>query len=182
MTATNPPKYDSIAMLLHWVMAVLMILMVFFGEDLMEVEGEAAASTFLPSLHVSIGVAILVLTVLRLVWRLSNPPPPYPATMKVWEVTVSKVTHLLFYVLMVGLPLTGWLAFPEFLRESPAMSGVSVWALFPVPAAPSLGDFGGEVHEIGSKAAMVLIILHVLAALKHQFVDRDGILYRISPH
>jgi cytochrome b561 len=188
MTDTNLQKYDGVAMLLHWVTAVLMIVMIFFGEDLMgegEEAGEAAGaavSTFLPSIHVSIGVTILVLTVLRLLWRVMNPPPPYPATMKPWEVTVSKVTHLLFYVLMIGLPLTGWLAFPEFLRETPAMSGVTVFGLFPLPVAPAFGEFGGEVHEIGSNAAMVLVILHVLAALKHQFIDHDTILRRMSPH
>ncbi len=85
MTDTNLQKYDGVAMLLHWVTAVLMIVMIFFGEDLMgegEEAGEAAGaavSTFLPSIHVSIGVTILVLTVLRLLWRVMNPPPPYPA-------------------------------------------------------------------------------------------------------
>jgi len=83
---------------------------------------------------------------------------------------------------MIGLPLTGWLAFPEFLRETPAMSGVTVFGLFPLPVAPAFGEFGGEVHEIGSNAAMVLVILHVLAALKHQFIDHDTILRRMSPH
>ena len=184
MIETAQVKYDGVAMLLHWIIAVLMIFMIIFGEDLMGEKGEAgeaAAGTFLPSVHVSIGVSILLLTVLRLVWRLMNPPPPYPASMKPWEVTLSKVMHGSFYLLMIGIPLTGWLAFADFIREEPAMTGVSIFGLFGVPAAPLLGEVAKDIHEIGSNVAMVLVILHVLAALKHQFIDGDGIFRRMLP-
>jgi cytochrome b561 len=63
------------------------------------------------------------------------------------------------------------------------MSGVTIFGMFPVPGAPSLlGGEAEDIHEIGSKVAMVLIILHVLAALKHQFISRDGLMARMSPH
>lgn len=84
MQATAGKKYSVVAMTLHWIIAALMIFMLIFGEDLIRVRsGSDAASVtsagiFLPSLHVSIGVAILVLTLLRLLWRLVNPPPPCP--------------------------------------------------------------------------------------------------------
>jgi cytochrome b561 len=181
-------KYNGVAMALHWITALFMIFMIVFGEDLMgeaEEAGEsagAALGTFAPSIHVSVGVAILLLTVLRVVWRFANPSPPYPATMKAWELTVSKVTHVLFYVLMIGLPVSGWLAFAEFIKEEPAMSAVSVFGLFPVPAAPVLGEFVKGIHALGSNAAMALVILHVLAALKHQFVDGDTVFRRMLPH
>ena len=171
-------KYDSIAMTLHWIVAILMVGMIFFGEALMEEDG----GTFLPSIHVSIGITILVLSVLRLLWRIMNPPPPLPATMAKWEQSISKLTHVLFYVLMIGLPLTGWLAFPEFLREEANMMGITVFGLFGVPSAPNFGEAAKDIHEIGSNVAMILVILHVLAALKHQFVDRDGVLRRMLPH
>lgn len=180
-------RYDAVAMSIHWLTAALMIFMVFFGEDLMK-EGEHAAkagdtanATFEPSIHVSLGFAILLLTVLRIVWRMSHTAPPYPATMKGYEVIASKSLHGLFYLLMVGIPLTGWLTFGGFLAEVPAMAGVTVFGTFAVPAAPITGETFKEMHEIGSNIAMVLIILHVLAALKHQFLDRDGILKRMLP-
>ena len=97
-------KYDAIAMSLHWIIGLLMIFMIFFGEDLMGREARSQG-TFLPSLHVSIGATILALSIVRLIWRLKNPPPPLPATMAGWEVAVSKITHILFYVLIIGLPL-----------------------------------------------------------------------------
>lgn len=171
-------RYDAVAMALHWIMAILMVIMIFFGEDLMDEDG----GTFLPSIHVSIGTAILALTVVRLAWRLMNPPPALPATMAPWEQTLSKLTHVLFYLLMIGLPITGWLAFGDFVREEPGMAGVRMFGLFAVPGAPVMGEFVKEIHEVGSKVAMVLVILHVLAALKHQFVNRDDILRRMLPH
>ena len=187
MIAIERARYDSMAMILHWVTAVLMIIMVFFGEELMEAGEEAeevgaASSTFLPSLHVSIGVAILLLTLLRIVWRLVHTAPPLPATMQPWEVTVTKIVHGLLYVLMIALPLSGWLSFPYFAAEEPAMQATSVFGLFPVPAAPMIGEFVKGIHNFGSKVAMVLIILHVLAALKHQFLNRDGLMGRMLPH
>ena len=160
-------------------MAALLIFMVFFGEGLMEVDG-ATASTLLPSVHVSLGVAILVLSVLRLIWRLIKPPPALPASMKSWEVALSHATHIAFYVLMIGIPLLGWLAIPEFLTDEPGMSAISAFGIG-LPQAPNFGIDAKEFHEIGSNIVMVLIILHVLAALKHQFYDRDALFKRMSP-
>jgi cytochrome b561 len=183
MNSATHTRYATGAILLHWITALLVIFMIVFGEELMEgAEHDAAVGTFLPSVHVSVGVTILVLTFLRLGWRLGHAPPPYPAGMKAWEVTLAKVTHLLFYVLLIAVPLTGWLAFADWIREEPAMSAVSVFGLFPLPAAPLVGGEVKELHEIGSNAMMVLVILHVLAALKHQFVDGDGVFRRILPH
>jgi cytochrome b561 len=85
-------------------------------------------------------------------------------------------------VLLIAVPLTGWLTFADWIREEPAVSAVSVFGLFPLPAAPLVGGEVKEIHEIGSNAMMVLVILHVLAALKHQFVDGDGVFRRILPH
>ncbi|MFN0194570.1 MAG: cytochrome b [Aestuariivirga sp.] len=126
-------QYSKTAFALHWLTALLLIPMLFFGEELMEAEG---GSTFLPSLHVSIGVTILLLAVLRLLWRLGNPPPLLPATMKPWEKTASHVLHALFYVVMIGVPLTGWLSLPEFFADEPAMTAISLYGALPLPPAP----------------------------------------------
>lgn len=180
-------RYDSVSMIIHWITALLMIFMIIFGEELMEAgeeageTGEGLGGAFGPSLHVSIGVAVLILTLLRIVWRLTHKAPPYPETMKPYELLASRAVHGLFYLLMIGIPLTGWLAFGGFLAEEPAMSAVRVFGAFPVPAAPVTGRVFKELHEIGSNAAMVLAGLHVLAALKHQFLDGDGVFRRMLP-
>jgi len=172
-------RYDTIAMSLHWLIAALLIFMLFFGEELMETEDDG--STFGPSLHVSIGSAILLLSVFRLVWRLINPPPAYPASMAPWERMASSVTHLLFYVLLIGIPLTGWLAMPKFLSEEGGMVGITLFGAFPLPGAPSLGLPMKGLHEIGSNLGIGLLALHVLAALKHHFINRDDVLRRMLP-
>ena len=188
MNAIPKARYDTVSMLIHWVTAALLIFMIFFGEDLMATEeegqeaGEALAGTFLPSLHVSIGVTILVLTLLRILWRISHPAPPLPPGMKPYAILALRAVHGLFYLLMIGLPLTGWLAFGELLREEPAMAAVRVFGAIPLPASPAWGEWTAELHEIGSNVAMVLVGLHILAALKHQVIDKDGLLGRMLPH
>jgi cytochrome b561 len=182
MTEIGKLKYDSVAMLLHWVTALLIIFMLVFGEELIDAAEHGDGGTFPASVHVSVGVAILVLTLLRMFWRLTHAAPPLPVTMKSWETMLSKLTHFAFYALLIGIPLTGWLAFGDFVREEPAMAFLKVFGLFALPSAPDIGEAAKEIHEIGSNAMIVLVVLHVLAALKHQFVDDDGIFRRMLPH
>jgi cytochrome b561 len=180
-------RYDAVSIVLHWATAALMIFMFIFGEELMEMGedaedlGEAFSGTFGPSLHVSLGVTILGLTLLRILWRLANPAPPHPASMKSYERAAAGAVHGLFYLLLIGLPLSGWLAFGELLSEEPGLTAVRVFGAFPLPASPAWGEWE-DIHEIGSNIAIALTALHVLAALKHQFVDRDGTLWRMLPH
>jgi len=180
-------RYDSVSMIIHWLTALLLIFMLVFGEELMEAGeeaeelGEGLGSTFGPSLHVSIGITILVLTLIRILWRLSHKAPPYPVTMKPYEIMGARIVHGLFYLLLIGVPLTGWLAFGGLVAEEPAMSAVRVFGAFPVPTPPFAPGDMEDVHEIGSNIAMILAGLHVLAALKHQFVDGDGIFRRMLP-
>ena len=178
MPVTTRTRYDAVAMSLHWLMAVLLIFMLFLGEDLMDEKGGGA---FGPSLHVSIGSSILVLTVLRLVWRLFNPPPAFPAGMASWEQMAAKAMHLLFYVLLIGIPLTGWLATPKFLSEEGSTMSLMVFGAFPLPGAPSLGLPMKGFHALGSNISIALLALHVLAALKHHFINRDNVLRRMLP-
>jgi cytochrome b561 len=161
--------------------------MVFFGEDLMKSgerlakAGDTANATFEPSIHVTLGVSILLLTVLRIVWRIIHTAPAYPASMKRYEVVASKSLHGLFYILLIAIPLTGWIAFGGFSEEVPAMAQAQVFGLFAMPQPPFTGEWAGELHSLGANAAMVLIGIHVLAALKHQFIDKDGIFGRMLP-
>ena len=172
-------RYDIVAMSLHWLIASLMIFMLFFGEELME--AEKGGSALGPPLHVSIGSAILVLSVFRLAWRLSNPPPAYPAGMAPWEQMAAKTMHLLFYVLLIGIPLTGWLATPRFLSREGGMMNLTIFGAFPLPGAPNLGLPMRGIHELGANIGIALLALHVVAALKHHFINRDGVLRRMLP-
>ena len=187
MALAPKTRYDGVAMIIHWLTAVLMIYMVFFGEDLMKSgeelakAGDIANATFEPSIHVTLGVSILLLTILRILWRVSHTAPAYPASMKRYEVVASKSLHGLFYILLIAIPLTGWLTFGRFSQGHQIMQQIQVFGLFTLPQPPFAPSWGKEMHELGSNAAMVLIGLHVLAALKHQFIDKDGIFGRMLP-
>lgn len=174
---TSNLNYTNGAIYLHWLIAILMITMLFLGEDMIR----HATGTFYPSLHASLGVSILVLSVIRLWWRISHKPPALPSTMKKWEVGLSHITHILFYVLMIGLPLSGLMSFTSESARETILTGTSVFGVFPVPALPNIGGIGGVIHGLGAKLGQILVVLHVLAALKHQFIDKDNLLKRMSP-
>jgi cytochrome b561 len=173
-------RYTSVAIALHWATAILMIYMLFLGEDLIKVGRGASLAGVGPSLHASIGMSVFVLSVARLFWRLANPPPPLPVTMKTWEKALSHSTHVVFYGLLVLLPLTGWFALAHYGTEHRDIASVLFFGFFPAAIWPDIGwNFGG-LHEILSKLGILLLALHVLAALKHQFYDKDNIFARMS--
>ncbi|WP_395685819.1 cytochrome b [Aestuariivirga sp.] len=184
-------RYDRLSILTHWVTAALMIFMMIFGEALMgsgsegegfEEAGELASGVLGPSIHVSLGAAILGLTVFRIAWRLANPAPPYPPTLRRYEQMLARVTGAVFYLLLIGIPVTGWFAFSGYVAEEPAMAAVRLFGVMPLPPAPFRVQDAKDIHEIGGNVAILLTVLHVLAALKHQFIDRDGTLGRMLPH
>jgi cytochrome b561 len=101
--------------------------------------------------------------------------------MKTYARILSRSVHGLFYVLLIAIPLTGWLAFGGLVAEEPAMAAVRVFGAFPVPQSPfSLGG-AKDLHELGTNLMIALTALHLLAAIKHQFIDRDRIMSRMLP-
>jgi cytochrome b561 len=137
-------------------------------------------------LHKSLGITVLVLSMARLLWRLANPPPALPSTLRRWEAALARVTHIGFYVLMIALPLSGWMMVSASVWNIPAV----VFGLFTLPHLPVLGtlqdkkpveDALKEVHEALAIGIFVLLLLHVAAALKHHFVLHDDTLARMLP-
>lgn len=173
-------RYTRFASILHWVMAALMIFMLFLSEDLIQVPRGASLADWGPSAHASFGILVLMLVVVRLLWRTANPPPP-DLPMPGWQRMASHALHHSLYALMVLIPVFGLLAIVPYGAEHADVDQVTFFKLFPVAFMPNLGEWTASAHEILGKIANVLVILHVLAALKHQFWDKDGILQRISP-
>ncbi len=136
-------------------------------------------------LHKSVGFIVLGLAVLRLAWGFANLKPAYPVTMKLWEKVAAILTHKSLYLLMFLIPLSGWLV----VSASPFGIPTRFFDLFTIPhlAVPSfLGgkqqatELLGEMHEFLAYILMGLVVLHVSAALKHHFIDRDGVLRRMT--
>lgn len=191
-------KYSPVAMAFHWAIAILIIAnfaiaWIMNGHALFWSWGEmhGPAKTSLVQYHKSIGITILVLSVLRLAWRLMTPQPSFAAHLAPWEKALAHAVHWLFYVFMIGMPLAGW----AMVSASPRIKvfPTSFWGLFNWPAFPG---FGGEApaqlkathHLLNHIHAdwmpwfgYALIALHVAGALKHQFFDKDNELARMVP-
>ena len=185
--AARRPRYSTVAMSLHWAIALLMI-----GNI-----GLAWYFNSLPhalrspptQLHKSIGITVLVLTLARIAWRFIGPPPPLPDSLRAWEKIGARISHVVFYGLMLGLPLTGWAmvsASPLITVHPTVLFGVIPWPAFPFPGLDSdaLHDAHKTLelsHGLLAKLAYLTIAVHVLAALKHQFLDRDNVVARMTP-
>jgi len=193
-------RYTKTAIILHWLVALLIIAMLALGLWMSELPKDApktaafdlfnwgiytvtlpepvSVRTFYFNLHKSIGMTVLVIILIRVFWRLAHAAPAFPATMKAWEMKLADWGHKGLYILMLVLPLSGFI-----------MSIYSKWGImwFGIPVVkgldnPQLRDFFKEVHEISAWLIIVLIVLHVIAAVKHKVVDKDDVMKRMSLH
>ena len=180
MTSPARSTYSRVAIALHWAIGVLMILNIlggFFHESF----GKAAVPVIM-SLHKATGILVLVLTVARLLWRLTHRPPPLATTVRGWEKGLAHATHWGFYFLMFALPLTGWLMSSAGGRKY----SISFYGLFDVPFLPvaqdkAMANMFAERHQLFGYVVVVLIILHIAAALKHHLFDKDNTVIRMLP-
>lgn len=175
-------RYPAVAILLHWLIAALIIAQVVLAGRM---EGPRSPETFaVVQLHKSIGATVLLLTLARIAWRLMNPPPPMPKTMAAWEQTLARVTHVGFYVIMLGMPLTGWIMSSSGASPRPfILYGVIPWFNLPgLRGMEALHDGAETGHSWLIKVFYVLIALHVAGALKHQLFSRnEPVLARMAP-
>ena len=165
------------AMTLHWVMAIIIIFLLVLGETLIGGHGASWKAT----LHTSLGFLVLGLVLVRLLWRFKHPPPPPIAGTSHWQILAAKFSHILFYVLMITIPMAGWFAFTEHVRRSLGVAPASFFWLTKIPLLPDFGINFHLIHNWAGKAAIALIALHVLAAMKHHFYDKDSTLRRMLP-
>jgi cytochrome b561 len=152
--------YSALQIVLHWVVVALVLFQLVFGEDMADLfdavrRGETPSpdAAVWGGLHIWIGFAVLAAVLLRLALRVRHIPPLEEGNRTIAR--LAQITHIAFYVLLIAMPITGGLA---YYLELPVM---------------------GEIHEIGKPILIALIALHVLAALWHQFVRRDGLIMRI---
>jgi len=186
MTQAARERYTTIAIVLHWLIALILIGNIVLAWQFDDAKGLAKFQLF--QLHKSLGITVLALSLVRLAWRLINPPPAPLASMKAWEKYASLAVHLGFYVITIGMPLSGWL----MVSASPHNIPTLLFGVVDLPHLPfvhglafaqakALDESFSEAHEIMAWIAYGLIGLHVGAALKHQFLDRDTIVSRMIP-
>jgi len=179
MLRNTETRYGLVAIILHWLIGLLFIGQIVLGLIMVRLDDQRLSFDLI-QWHKSFGFLILVLVPLRIVWRLANPRPALPDASPAWEHDAASGTHLLLYLLMLILPLTGW------VLVSVSTLGMPTFAFYrfivpnlPLPASDGAEEMWALVHQWLGYAAAALVGLHILAALRHQFILRDGLLVRM---
>lgn len=171
-------RYRPIVVWIHWITALLLVTQVYVGFTFHDMpRGPERGEWF--TWHKTIGATILLLALVRLGVRLINPPPPFPVDLPKWERFFAVWNHRIFYFLIIALPLTGLAAVSGRAEDGtvPLLWGLSLPA---IPGIPKENDFGG-VHEVLVWVTLALLVIHVTAALKHQFFLPNRVAGRMPP-
>ena len=178
LPADSGASYTGPAISLHWLIAIAIVGTFAVGIYMHDLP-LSPQKLKIYSWHKWAGVTIFLCVVLRLVWRLGHSPPALPAAMPAWQSKAAQATHHLLYLLMLVVPLSGWLM-------SSAKGFQTVWfGVLPLPDLlakdAELGKVLEEVHALLNYSMAALVVAHVGAALKHHFIDRDDVLARMLP-
>lgn len=171
-------QYTRTAQMIHWLMAILLaglLALGFYMHDL----PLSPEKLKLYSWHKWAGVSAFLLVWLRLLWRVAHHPPALPASMPRWQQIAAHAGHHLLYVLMIAIPLSGWLM-------SSAKGFQTVWfGVLPIPDLIGKNKELGEqlvlLHKALNLSLLAILAAHIGAALKHHFIDKDDILNRMLP-
>ncbi len=172
------------ARLIHWVMAGLILFQLGFGFRMVRLVDDVYQQFFLYQTHKSWGFVIFVLALVRILWRATHPAPGLPGHVSALETALARGAHLALYVLIVVLPISGWLmASASPLQESYGLKNmVFTWFELPDPFQPGGKELEAvfkSIHAWAAFAMAVILLGHAAAALKHHFVHRDGVLRRM---
>jgi cytochrome b561 len=184
-------RYTRTAAVLHWLIAALILVNIYLG---------LSANHWLPDeqirpvidLHKSIGITVLGLVILRILWRISHKPPPLPRSFPDWEHSAAHVAHFILYLLMIGLPLSGWAhdsAWKDAATHPMQLFGLFEWPRIgwlmnidpAVKESLQLHDRLGTLHTWLGYALYAMLAMHIVGALKHEWIDRKSVLKRMRP-
>jgi len=167
--------YGIVEKLLHWSIAILVLGMLAFGFLLDDFP--KAIKHQVVNMHKLVGIIVLFLMVFRLVWRVTHKQPSLPDSIPLWQQKLSHLIHGLLYVGVLVMPLAGWIMSSAKPGKAPHIAGMVL--RLPVPANLDVAHFFWQVHSIGAWVLMSFISLHILAALKHALINRDGVFSRM---
>ena len=183
--AAKQTRYSSVAIILHWTIAAALALQIVLGWRIGDVEG--VTRTAVLQLHKTIGVTILVLTVVRMIWRMTKKPPAMDSSLTPIERFASHWVHMGFYAALMALPLTGWAMVSAQRVGAMKLLGGLRWPDFPIVTAlpgdlqDTLADLLDKSHSALVWVMLGLIALHVAGALKHHYISKDPTVSRMAP-
>lgn len=183
---TEEDRYSPIGIAFHWVMALLVLFQLTWGwyTGWLHPGGD---KLFAYQVHSAVGLPILILAILRLIWRIIIPGPYNDADRLGWQTKAAYVTHYLFYLCFFGLPLSGWAMWSSIAEPGPLyLAGVLPWPQLPFDSLPlatrwTIMDVAEDVHHVLVMLLMLLVPAHVGAALKHHFWNRHDVLRGMLP-
>ncbi len=186
MNKTPVTRYNNIAISLHWLMAFLIVGMLVVGKVMVSLDDNSTLRFTLTQWHKTFGVLILLLSVCRLLWRVTHRAPSHPDNAPAWEHFAANASHILLYALLFIAPITGWM----LVSVSPLNIDTYLFNVIPWPHLPWLTEIVdktsaearfAQFHEIATGALIALLLLHVAAALKHHLINKDTVLTRMMP-
>lgn len=174
---TSTARYKPLAKAFHWLTALLVLLTIPAAVIMLTPGIERSLQDPLFAFHKNIGVVILVLTALRLAYRLVNPPPPLPASLPAWQRHAASLTHWLLYGLLLAMAISGYIrvtagGFPLEVFDRMGLPR-------PVPRSDALAETAKSIHAALRYPLIALIIVHIGAALNHAMIKRDGVFQRM---
>ena len=177
MFRSTAEQYGGVTRVLHWLVALLIIGLVALGFWMVDLSYYDRWYNRSLELHKGIGMIVLALAVVKTGWMIFDGKPGFPATIKRWERAAATAVHHLFYLLMLLIPVTG------YVISTSAGDGISIFGWFEAPAIFPAGeavrDLAIELHYWLAYGTAGLAVVHAVAAFKHQFMDRDGTLRRM---
>ncbi|PWK62941.1 cytochrome b [Roseicyclus mahoneyensis] len=175
----SEPRYSMPSRLIHWVMALLILLTIPAGMVMVQPGLDRGLQNTLFIFHKNIGVALLALVVLRAAWRLGHPAPPLPATVPGWQARIAGLSHMALYALMVTLPVAGYVRVKAGGFPIETLDALGIPSL--VPRSDALAEVAKTIHYGAGLAIVAVLAAHIGAALFHGIVKRDGVFSRIWP-
>jgi cytochrome b561 len=178
MNSSSQQRYTGVAISLHWLIAAVILCTFLLGQYMTNLQ-LSPVKLKLYSYHKWIGVTIFLLVLARLAWRLAHRPPPPPASMPAWQHSAAGIAHLALYALTLAIPVSGW------LMSSASGFQVVYLGVLPIPDLIAKSKETAaqleQLHEALNWLMVLVVAMHVAAALKHHLVDRDDVLWRMLP-
>ena len=171
-------RYTGVAIALHWLIAFAILGTFLLGQYMTNLQ-LSPAKLKLYSYHKWIGVTIFLLVLARIAWRLAHRPPPPPASMPAWQHSAASIAHFFLYALTLTIPVSGW------LMSSASGFQVVYLGLIPIPDLLAKSKDAAQelkqLHEALNWLMVLVVAIHVAAAIKHHLMDRDDVLRRMLP-